>query len=378
MNLPTTLTEPPLVTTEGSLENLAKKLNRQEIVAVDTESNSLHAYREQVCLIQFSIPDADYLVDPMALSSLAPLGSFFNNQSVEKVFHAAEYDLICLKRDYNFEFQNIFDTMIAARILGRGEVGLSSILESEFNVHQDKRYQRANWGKRPLSAEQLSYAQLDTHYLIPLRNILYQELKNKNLLALAEEDFARACLGNGRNHTGVNHQDCWRINGSHELSPQQAAVLNELCHYRDQVAHASNRPLFKIIGDDTLLKIALKCPKKVEELLGVPGMTKNQINRHGESIIRSVKIGLKAKPIFPVRPVRPNAQYLGRVDKLRTWRKRAAGKMGVQSDIVLPRNIMHLLAQNNPQSIEDLAALLSDVPWRREHFGTQILEVLTK
>ena len=193
MNLPTTLTEPPLILTEASLENLAKKLNRQEIVAVDTESNSLHAYREQVCLIQFSVPDADYLVDPMALSSLAPLGSFFNNQSIEKVFHAAEYDLICLKRDYSFEFRKIFDTMIAARILGRGEVGLSSILESEFNVHQDKRYQRANWGKRPLSAEQLSYAQLDTHYLIPLRNILHLELKNKNLLPLAEEDFA-ACL----------------------------------------------------------------------------------------------------------------------------------------------------------------------------------------
>jgi ribonuclease D len=378
MNLSIPLSKPQLVLNEASLKNLAQKLNRQTIVAVDTESNSLHAYREQVCLIQFSIPEADYLIDTMAFSNLAELGNFFNNNSIEKVFHAAEYDLICLKRDFHFEFQNIFDTMIAARILGRGEVGLSSILASEFNIHQDKRFQRADWGKRPLSDEQLSYAQLDTHFLIPIRDKLYKQLEEKNLLSLAQEDFKRGCQVNGRNNHEGKNQDCWRISGSHDLSPQQAAVLNELCHYRDKVARTANRPLFKIMGDETLLKIALKCPKKVDELSSIPGMTKNQINRHGESIIRLVKVGVKAKPLYPTRQARPDVQYLNRLEKLRTWRKKTGAKIGVQSDIVLPRNIMHLLAQYNPHSAEDLATLLNDVPWRLEHYGEQILEVLNK
>ena len=134
----------------------------------------------------------------------------------------------------------------------------------------------------------------------------------------------------------------------------------------------------KIMGDDTLLIIALKCPKKIDELSSISGMTQSQVRRHGESILRLVRAGLRAKPIYPEHPPRPSEPYLSRVDQLRSWRKRTAAKMGVQSDVILPRNIMHRLAQNNPQCSEDLASLLKDVPWRMEHFGLQILEAMTK
>lgn len=180
------------------LRALAEKLAAEPLIAVDTESNSLHAYQERVCLIQFSIPSGDFLVDPLSLDTLAPLAPLFADPKYEKIFHAAEYDLICLKRDFDFTFTNLFDTMFAARILGRNKVGLGSILEEEFHVVLNKKYQRADWGQRPLPSYLLAYAQLDTHYLIPLRTRLREQLRQRNLWPLAEEDFNRLCHINGR------------------------------------------------------------------------------------------------------------------------------------------------------------------------------------
>ena len=185
------LPAPIVVTHEDTLARMVERLSREPRVAVDTESNSLYAYREQVCLIQFSVPGADYLVDPLAVENLTRLGPLFADGGMEKVFHAAEYDVVCLKRDFNFEFNNLFDTMVAARILGREEVGLGALLEHEFGVKLDKRFQRANWGERPLKGELLAYARLDTHYLLELRDRLYPKLMERGLWALAEEDFRR-------------------------------------------------------------------------------------------------------------------------------------------------------------------------------------------
>jgi ribonuclease D len=156
---------------------------------------------------------------PLALADAAA-GGYVRN-GIEKIFHAAEYDLICLKRDFGFSFANLFDTMVAARLLGRKEVGLGAILESEFEVHADKRHQRADWGRRPLDEALLAYATLDTHYLIPLRSILKHELEEKGLWELAQEDFQRLC----RISVPPPDEDAhawWRIGGSHELTPQQA------------------------------------------------------------------------------------------------------------------------------------------------------------
>ena len=144
------LSPPIWVDQPAEVERLARDLTKASRFAVDTESNSLHAYQEQVCLIQVSSPRVDYLIDPLAIHDLSSLGPLFSNPNTETIFHAAEYDLICLTRDFDYHFSRLFDTMHAARVLGRTAFGLGSLLESEFGISLDKHYQRANWGQRLL------------------------------------------------------------------------------------------------------------------------------------------------------------------------------------------------------------------------------------
>ena len=364
------------ITKTGELKQIANILADQPVIAVDTESNSLFAYQEQVCLIQFSTPDEDYLVDPLALKGLSALEPIFADPHIQKTFHAAEYDLICLKRDFGFRFNNIFDTMMAARILGRKEVGLGSMLEAEFNLHVDKKHQRANWGQRPLPGFLLDYARQDTHCLIPLKKKLERELKKKGFLRLAQEDFQRLCQVEAGPDNGKD--DCWRVNGVHRLSPQKVAVLKELCIYRDEVARKCNRPLFKVISDHTLHAIASASPTTIEELKTLPGMTQHQIDRHGKTILQAVQRGLQAEPVHPPRNTRPDDRYLARLEALKQWRKLKAHQLEVESDIILPRDLLHVLAAKNPKNESALADCLSDVPWRCERYGEEILKVLIK
>lgn len=364
------------ISKSGGLKRLAQTLAVQPNIAVDTESNSLYAYREQVCLIQFSTTDNDYLLDPLALPDLTSLAPIFTDPHIQKIFHAAEYDLICLKRDFDFSFNNIFDTMLAARILGRKEVGLGSMLKAEFAMQVDKRHQRANWGQRPLPDYLLDYARQDTHYLIPLKEKLEHELKHAGLLSLAQEDFRRLCLVEAS--TNNNKNDCWRINGIHHLSPQQAAVLQYLCIYRDELARQINRPLFKVISDHTLYTVANNLPTDMDELSSLPGMTSRQVKRHGKALLNAVQQGLQAEPVYPPRNKRPDDRFLARVEALKHWRKQKAHKMAVESDIILPRDLLHRLASRNPQNREELSDCLFDVPWRCDHYGEEILNSLRK
>ena len=221
-------------------------------VAVDTESNGLHAYQEQVCLIQFSTGKIDYLVDPLAMEDLSPLEPVFANPSIELIFHAAEYDILCLKRDFGFRFARLFDTMAAARILGKKDLGLGSMLEHEFGVRLDKRYQRSNWARRPLPEVMQSYARLDSHFLIELRDKLHGELASKDLLALAAEDFNRL-INIPAAPLDIERGNCWKVAGNHNLDPEQAAVLQALCHFRDQQARYANVPVFRILSDEALV-----------------------------------------------------------------------------------------------------------------------------
>ena len=371
------LPKPTLITRPQVLRKLTDTLAQESILAVDTESNSLFAYRERVCLIQFSIAKNDYLVDPLAIDDLSPLASIFASDRIEKIFHAAEYDIITLKRDFGFSFENLFDTMLAARILGWDEVGLGSILKKEFGVQLNKRFQRANWGKRPIPADMLAYARLDTHYLIPLRNRLRSELKAKGRWTLAVEDFRRLRYVNGRDPAN-GRETCWRIKGSHDLSPQHAAVLKELCAYREQVAQSINRPLFKVIGDQTLYAIACDCPNDLDALSQLHGMSHKQVRRHGKALLEAVQRGLRADPVTPPRHHRPSERYLARFEALRSWRKMVAHEMGVSSDVVMPRDLLNEIATQNPKRETDLANVMEQVPWRLENFGDEILGVLDR
>ena len=379
--------QPVLIRRQSDLQALAARLAKQPALAVDTESNSLYAYQEQVCLIQFSTPDEDILVDPLALEDISALAPLFADPAIEKVFHAAEYDLIGLGRDFGFSTANLFDTMHAARVLGREAVGLGALLEVEFGISLDKRFQRADWGQRPLPAPLLAYARLDTHYLLALRQRMESELVERNLLPLAQEDFARLCQQKngengrsaaGRSPAGEAIVDCWRVSGSYDLQPRQAAVLLELCRYRDKAARALNRPLFKVIGDQTLLAMAEQPPADLDGLREIPGMSPRQIQRHGQHLLQALQRGQQAAPIYPPRHPRPDERLLVRLDLLRRWRKETGEELHMASDIILPRDLLYSLAENNPTTPEALAEQMQDVPWRLEHFGEQILQVLAR
>ncbi len=366
---PTSL--PELVTTPDSFEELVRYLGRQRILAVDTESNSLHAYQERVCLIQFSTLDRDIVLDPLPFADLGPLRPIFEDSKIEKVFHAAEYDLICLRRDFGFSFVNIFDTMQAGRILGRRQAGLDRLLQDKFDVKASKRFQKADWGVRPLSNELLQYAALDTHYLIPLREILKGELEQRGLWELAHEDFLMACdptLPKVRDESPA-----WsRFAARRDLSPRDLTVVKELVDWRDDMAARLDRPPFKVLDDDRLIEIARAQPATSADLVEL-GLGSRQLQHWGTDILAAVQRGTHAPLVQPVRRPRPSSAYLKRLDKLKAWRKKAAAAMDVESDVVLPRDLLLELAERGSK---DLHSIMQASPWRLEHFGDQIRVIL--
>lgn len=366
------LSPPVWVATQTKLRALVKELSKQSSVAVDTESNSLHAYHEQVCLIQFSTPETDYLVDPLALDDLALLGEFFSNSKIEKIFHAAEYDLICLKRDFDFSVINIFDTRWAVRVLGYAKDGLDGLLSEKFDIKVNKKYQKADWGKRPLSDEQINYARFDTHYLLPLKEMLQAELEEEGLLQLANEDFERA----SDVEIPAGKPVLWeRMANNHSFTPRELTILKELYECRERIAEELDRPPFKVMGDKQLFEIARLTPQYLDELFGL-GLSHRQVMRWGKAVLQAVERGQRSPLVKPQQPERPDEAFLSRLDALKTWRKHAARKMQVESDVVLPRQLMEMIAENGPRSMPELSELLSDSPWRIAHFGPQILKVV--
>lgn len=363
------------ISTPEELHILAEDLQRHEVIGVDTESNSLFAYREQVCLIQFSTETKDYLVDPLELNELTPLEPVFFNPGIKKIFHAAEYDMICLKRDFGFQFNNLFDTMLAARILGRSALGLGSLIEEEFGMLVDKRYQRANWTRRPITPAMMNYARMDTRYLIPLAEILRKQLQNSGRLDLAEEDFKRLTqVAAGTHENGSS--SFWRISGSQDLSPRQAAVLQELCIYRDNRARSSNQPPFRILSNQTLLELAQRLPRKRGDLNQITGLTPKMIDRHASGLLTAVERGIVGPPAYRPYTQRPSEDLLWRLEQLRNWRKLTAREMGVESDVVLPRDVLEAIAERAPGTLEDLGQVMAGLQWRYKHFGNQIVRLL--
>lgn len=370
------LPPPELVQTKNELMDLLNDLCRQPRLAVDTESNSLHAYKEEVCLIQFSYPGRDVLVDPIKLGSIKPLGKLFTDPAIQKVMHGAEYDIGVLKRDFSIKISNLFDTRIACRTLGWKNNGLRSLVESMFEVEINKRFQRANWGKRPLSDEMLDYARLDTHYLIEIRERLVELLKESDLLEEMLE-FCEYMTQADAHEISFDPNGFWRIRNARHLSPKGLAILRELYVYRDQQARQMNRPSFKVISDKTLVEISNQGPGNLEQLGEISGMTKRQIHRHGKLLLEAVRRGQEAKPPrYPRSKNHYREDISNRYDLLHEWRKNTARARGVESDIILPRDVMRAIAQKNPGHPSELKQLMQPLDIRFKRYGSQILEII--
>ena len=257
-------------------------------LAIDLEANSLYAYRETVCLIQISIPGQDFIIDPMAELDLGGLGDIIKDGSIGKVFHAAEYDLILLKRQYGWVLHNLFDTMWAVCILGYERCGLANILADFYGVKLNKRHQKANWSKRPLPESMLAYAQMDTHFLLALRERLSSELETAGCLEEAQEIFVEQSQIQ-LNTNGFDPDGFWTINGVKDLNQEQQKIVKALYIFRDQQAKRQDRPLFKVFADRTIIELAKTAPKYVDQLPAIHGMSKGQIRRYGRQILRVIR-----------------------------------------------------------------------------------------
>ncbi len=266
-----------LIENQPDFQRLLGELAESSAVAIDTESNSFYAYFERVCLIQISAGERDFVLDPLAIPDVRPLGEILESENIEKIFHAASNDLIGLKRDLKCCAKNVFDTAIAAKLLGRKKLGLASILSDTFGVSLNKKWQRHNWAKRPLQPEQISYARLDTHYLIPLRNLLAEELTAKGLWQEAREAFEKICTHEVQERifqpNGFVH-----IKGAHKLNPRSKQTLKDLYRFREQEAKRSNRAPFRVLSNETLVRLALSHPSSMQELIKIKGLPRSYQN----------------------------------------------------------------------------------------------------
>lgn len=375
-NSETQLSPPILVDTQDAFDALMQAVASESVLALDTESNSLYRYFYKVCLIQISTVSTDYLVDPLRVYDLDALGAVLANASVQKVFHAAENDILMLKRDFGFSFVNIFDTMLAARILGWPHVGLAGLLQDHFGLTMDKRAQLTDWGQRPLTAAQLAYARLDSRYLIALRDLLCVELKERRRWQEAQESFA-ALPQVTYVEKPFDPDGFWRMKGARDLPPAELAILRELYLWRDAEARALDRPPFKVLSDDVLLRIAQNPPQQVADLRLNP----RQGEMYGRGLLAAVMRGRRAAPPAPpartANGTRPDPQALARFDRLRAWRAQRAAARAVDADIVLTNEALMIIARAAPSDLAALAALGVLGPWKLAEYGAELLRALS-
>lgn len=364
------------IETAAAWRECISRLREEPRLALDVEANSLYVYREYLCLLQISIPHADYIIDPLAGFPLEGLPEVLSNPEIEKVFHASEYDLILLKREFDWDVVHLFDTMWAARILGYANMGLAWFLENHFGVTLSKKHQKANWGLRPLTDSHLEYAQKDTHYLLELRDKLEQELIAQGRMEEAREIFEQVARVRVPERA-FNAHSFWSIAGAHDLPPRCRAILQALDHLRDSEAKRRNLPPFKVLGNAVMVNIAKKKPKDREQLEHVPGVSRPVLDRLGDGILRAVARGSESELPRPLlRPARLTVEERDRLDMLMDWRKRVAQERGVQSDVVMHRDTLFEVARANPATLEEMLPIAGLGPARIRLYGASILQTL--
>ena len=320
-------------------------------LAMDTEADSFHHFREKICLIQLSFGSSDVLLDPLAKIDLAPLAAPLSDPAVTTVLHGADYDLRLLDKGGALKVRGLFDTMIAARLVGESSFGLSSLLERHAGVLLDKRFQRADWSQRPLTEEMKRYAVLDTRHLLDLAELLRGRLQALGRLEWAEEEFGRleqVRWGGERDAT-----EAWlRVKGVRKLPRDRLALLRELAVLREERARERDRPLFRVLRDEVLLDLARRAPVSDRELEAVRGLPRSW--RGGEAarallsaVRRAGELPPDAWPEFPAPAPRraSDPALVDRVRQLRDLRDALAGRLGLEPSMVAPRALLEKLAR---------------------------------
>ncbi len=363
---------------DKNLKQLIKKLKNEPLLAIDTESNSLYAYQERVCLIQLSTRTQDYIIDPLRIADMSPLGELLVDPKMEKVFHAAEYDLMCLKRDFGFTLVNLFDTMVAARICGVKALGLNRLLAEYCGVDVDKSHQRDDWGQRPLSDEGLLYAQMDTHFLPVLRDKLSELLTEQGRTEEAMETFIEASEVTPPEHI-FDPEGYWRMAIPSGLNRRQSAILRELYILREDIAKERDCPPFKVFADKMLLAMAENSPRNLNELERLRGLPAAIAQRYSHELLQAIERGKRTQ--LPPRPRRTSVVdpiVAERFTALRDWRRERAEARGVESDVIISKDALWGVAIKAPTTLDGLQGIRGIGPWRMATYGEEIVTLMVR
>ncbi len=362
---------------EEGLKEAVSSLLREPRVAIDMEADSLYRYEERICLIQISSRDEDWLIDALAIRNLEPLRPLLEDQDVEKVFHGADYDIRLLKRCAGIQPRPIFDTMVAAQLVGAPRVGLSDLLMERFGLELEKRFQKANWGRRPLPEAMIRYALEDTRHLLRLREALWVELQALGRTEWARRQF-RALVE--VMPTPRTPPDALRVPGCRDLDDRGRAVLQALLDWREEVARARDVPPFKVMGTEALLALARRAETQALDLKGVPGLSPRLIATLGEGIREAIRRGYQAHPIpwslaRRSRPAKPPRGGRRRFMLLKAVRDRRARELGLDPGVLCPNTTLKELALSAPEGLEaSLDRALRD--WQREILAEDLVKAL--
>ncbi|MCE1226706.1 MAG: ribonuclease D [Geobacteraceae bacterium] len=362
------------------LAQLCAELSNEAALALDLEADSMHHYREKVCLLQLSNRHENWLIDPLQVTDLTPLGALLTRPELLTVLHGGDYDIRSLHRDFGIVVNRMFDTMVAAQFTGATEFGLAALLREHFSIELDKRFQKADWSKRPLTSEMANYAAHDTAHLLELADRLHERLEQLGRRAWVAEECA-LLVGNRVTEKG-NGPLFLNCKGAGKLRPRNLAVLEVLLQFRDQQARETDRPAFKVIPAEALLKIAETLPAAVRDMNGIAGLTPRLLGRYGEQLLAAVQEGLAVAeadlPRFPRGRGEPNPGIKARITRLKQWREGISSRMELASGLLAPNWLLERIAEQQPMTLEQLQAIPGIRRWQVGLWGTEMVETLAK
>ncbi|HEX9249866.1 MAG TPA: ribonuclease D [Gemmatimonadaceae bacterium] len=377
----------PPATTDGALyldkipevDRFLSEISDEKELALDTEGASFHRFLDRIYLLQISTRKHSAIIDPLPIGSPAKLGQLLQSKAVEVVFHDADYDLRLLHQDYGWHVTNIFDTRVAAQLLGIKSFGLAALLDQYFDVKLDKKHQRADWSMRPLTSDMLEYAAQDTRYLLQLKDQMKGELERRGRLHWAQEEFAR--LEGTRWEVEESMEGFLRLKGARDLSRRELAVLREIANWRDTVAARLDRATFRVMGNEALFEIARRAPKNTAELGAIKGMPKGMIERAGADIISAIRRGMEAPeaelPKFPKgQRWNKDRDFDDKVARLKSVRDAAATRLDLDPGVLCSRERLENVARSGANTIEDLAAVPDLRRWQIEEMGEGFVRAL--
>jgi ribonuclease D len=375
-----TVHEPSYIDTTLVADRFLAAVEQSTTVAVDTEGASFHRFVDRIYLLQMSTRDLTAVLDPLAIGKPDALGRILESDRIEKVFHDADYDLRLLHQDYGWNTRKLFDTRVAAQLLGVRAFGLAALLERSFGLKLDKKHQRADWSMRPLPKDMLDYASQDTMYLLELRDRLAGELETAGRWAWAEEEFERL-EGTRWEQPDGEDNGYMRVKGARDLGRRELALFRELVRFRDGIARELDRATFRVAGNEALFAVAKEAPSTMEALTAIKGVPRGIAERRGAEMLAAVKRGLDVPedqlPKFPRAPRWDrDANFDNDVNALRAAREEAAQRLGLDPGFLCAREKLETIARKKPKTFEELAEIPDLRRWQIEVLGAAFLKAL--